>query len=531
MTKKRWCGKIRVLIEKGHTRNRSMEELKINLPPLQLSVYDYVAKNKKVEYSKEVLLEVFNLTSKTVLTRGVNNLLKKSLVEEVEENDKIYLKLAKTSVKSTLDNEFDESIGKKIELNTVKQATVDAFDEEINEQKKVIITEGKTLTLEPINEVVEKSISISKELVPTVEKVDSKVIDPTGQKQEVLETSKIDFSPKTENVIKQSQTIKKEVIAFGERKKGVEPCASPKATIEKKEQTLELFRSESVIKNFQNIGLSKDEIMNLIDTTNKIDKLIIKMTQLDNTLSKNQYLLMMSIYKYYLKNDTWIDNQNAKVIEMTGLSKSATVSCKKKIIDKGYICLTDNTTSNGTQKIALTHIGAKKIAALVRKCKVNLLVTQMKSTSNSNGAKGNSTVKEVAPKLVQNQAYKNHIYLIDTENVGLLIQKSVLEQLTSDDVVLLCLSDKSGKERLSSEQLHWILEAKCKVKSLLVKTEGKGRNDLDHVLVAELVLLLTKMPEAQFIILSKDQGYLAAIKHLMERMDLKKEQILLKRQF
>jgi hypothetical protein len=97
-------------------------------------------------------------------------------------------------------------------------------------------------------------------------------------------------------------------------------------------------------------------------------------------------------------------------------------------------------------------------------------------------------------------------YLIDYENVhhhGL----AGVEKLSNKDYVVLFL----GKTNTSVHVEAAVALTKTEAKVLWKKTDGSGRNCLDIQIATYLGSLVSENKERDFFIISKDQGFIAAI--------------------
>lgn len=455
-----------------------MEELKENLPPLQLSVYDYVSKHKKVEYSKNELLKALNLSSQTVLTRGVNSLIKKSLVEVETEGSTIYLKVIKR-----------DSQVEGVSVSEVAEGVIDyrvTSDEKINDLNLTVAKDEVG-----VETLAEKNLS-------------SPLVEESPQPLRTIIKINEDTKEKKELTLIETVVPKSVQDTCG--------AVNPDESVKK-----EINMAQAIIKNYKNIGKTRSQIINMFKTS--IPETVDKVDELDKDLTTQEKRILLMLYYSYVKKNKWPENKASSIGGSVELNKKVVSKSRKRLAEKGYVTTSVDEEKKGVTRLALTKEGAKRVVSIIKKGS-ELLEKKPKKK------------KENIPIIVnQNETFKSHIYLIDTENVGLMIKESILKQLKPHDIVFLCLSDSSGREKITSEDLHWILQAPCQVKSLLVRTEGTGRNDLDHVLTTELVLQVHEKPDAQFIVISNDKGYLAAIKYLMERMKMKEEQVLLQSHF
>lgn len=467
-----------------------MKSLSQNLPPVESSVYNYLSQHREVEYVKEKLLVVIGLSSKTALTRGINGLIKKSLVTTSIDDGKTFLKI------KALPSEGNEK-AESAKAEATKQPTL--FDDGggtrlvLPKQKKsVVVFEEEAIGFTPVDSVV-----LPKKTVEVEEMIDrmNPKEEPTTEVGET--TSLVSEVSITENI-----TLKVPASNLPAINK---PSKKEKAEALKKEILVNqeaLKQVTSRLANLNAIGFTKEEFMTTFKNKERINEVLIA-----RGLSVEQYQLLFCLYIYYLKNGKWLENNATLLSSHTGLSKTKVDSHRKQLMRSGKIKARILSETNKQYFITLTPSGVQDVKDFFRLNKDELMgVTRIE----------------------RNELFNRRIYLIDTENIGVKIQKGILDQLTEQDKLLLCLSDTSSKERLSAQELHWMLESKCEIKSILVSTERKGGNDLDHVLVTELVLLVNEIPNAQFVILSNDKGYLAAINHLMKRLNLKEEQILLK---
>ena len=103
------------------------------------------------------------------------------------------------------------------------------------------------------------------------------------------------------------------------------------------------------------------------------------------------------------------------------------------------------------------------------------------------------------------------ICLIDYENVSNAGLNGV-EKLTKDDEIVIFLREHNT----FNAKTHIKLE-EADVKKRYVIVNANTKNALDFQLVADLTLCCSTSPDETFFVISKDQGYDAAIKFLAEK--------------
>ena len=104
-----------------------------------------------------------------------------------------------------------------------------------------------------------------------------------------------------------------------------------------------------------------------------------------------------------------------------------------------------------------------------------------------------------------------NVYLVDSENIG-ASWSQLLASMSKEDRMYVFYTDKSPY--ISYENLLQVI-AHCEIPVFLKCYEGK--NALDFQLVSELGFKLCQDPEAEFIIVSDDYGYDAAVRYWSER--------------
>ncbi len=102
-------------------------------------------------------------------------------------------------------------------------------------------------------------------------------------------------------------------------------------------------------------------------------------------------------------------------------------------------------------------------------------------------------------------------YLVDSENIG-ASWSQLLPSMSSEDKMFVFYTEKSPY--ISYDNLLQVI-AHCQIPIFIKCYEGK--NALDFQLVSELGFRLCQEPKAEFIIVSDDYGYDAAIKYWKER--------------
>lgn len=103
------------------------------------------------------------------------------------------------------------------------------------------------------------------------------------------------------------------------------------------------------------------------------------------------------------------------------------------------------------------------------------------------------------------------IYLVDSENIG-ASWTQLLPGVSEEDRMYVFYTDKSPY--ISYDNLLQVI-AYCKIPVFCKCFEGK--NALDFQLVSELGFMLCKDPEAEFLIVSDDYGYDAAVRYWTEK--------------
>ena len=103
------------------------------------------------------------------------------------------------------------------------------------------------------------------------------------------------------------------------------------------------------------------------------------------------------------------------------------------------------------------------------------------------------------------------IYLVDSENIG-ASWSQLLPSMSKEDKMFVFYTEKSPY--ISYDNLLQVI-AHCQIPVFIKCYEGK--NALDFQLVSELGFTLCQEPKAEFIIVSDDYGYDAAIKYWKER--------------
>lgn len=121
---------------------------------------------------------------------------------------------------------------------------------------------------------------------------------------------------------------------------------------------------------------------------------------------------------------------------------------------------------------------------------------------------------------------EKRIFLLDTENVFEL-EEELFDELDELDQVIFLLSKESSRKQMSLGLFHQLVYGPWEVNSYCVKIFKSKSDALDHALVSELTLQLFEHPDAKFYIVSKDQGFLSAIRHLTHRLQLESDTIQL----
>ena len=104
-----------------------------------------------------------------------------------------------------------------------------------------------------------------------------------------------------------------------------------------------------------------------------------------------------------------------------------------------------------------------------------------------------------------------HIFLVDTENVG-WAGLAGANKLDGDDIIYILMGTGVNSRTVKGDLVVDLL--KSKVQYVIEETKHEGKNYLDFQLSLIVGRLLERHEDAEFIIISKDQGYKAVTDYL-----------------
>ncbi len=272
-----------------------------------------------------------------------------------------------------------------------------------------------------------------------------------------------------------------------------------------------------------------------------------------------------SVFNYLLKKskeDGKIAYHRSSFVEGTGLKASVIHEClidleKRQLIHKENqkgACF--YTVLNAKTKISKDDPIEKQVMSLIESPaptpyryqyfldQTNFSKNELKKVIDTLLDQGLIKIKKVAkigncliptePNLsqslpIQMKPHEPICYFVDTENINNEGYYRGIKNLKKEDQIILFLSQNS-KCFSNPKLLHHLL-SECPAKTTTHYIDVQGKNALDFVLVAEITRQIIKYPKKKFCIISNDQGFDAALKHLTKTFNLPTNALSRKKKF
>ena len=480
------------------------------LTPLQETIY-YFLKKSKQPYDKHQLMVELNLSHKSSFTRSLNQLTSLNLIHWDESNHQV-------TITRDQSNETPSKDKRSVEALT-----------------KPVLTQLRLLPLSKEEETPQPLISSqSIEIVPSIESTSSEkplTMNPDNQLEIAL--SNKEKAPLTTSVDPLPSSTKPE-----KSKESIPEISLPILTQTKeKEKTNNVPTQSSVKPSNQKSPTQKETVK-----TVTIHPLEAKF----QGLNKNTKKLMRSLFKACLSHESWFltnyqshltkeqreSNQlktRLKMLEASGFIKiSGSKSCRLTF-QQSPLELCQHVTSFHTflseNKKAVQLIHERYLNELEPKPVLSEPVPAKETVPTKVLPQAPKALTPVVP--IVDTSFKKRYYLLDSENCNQFLSSSqFLKKLKPEDQFIIFLSQNSPST--NPAVLHFLLTHASQIETRFVTVRGKGESDLDHVLTMELAFLWMQDPEAQYVILSKDQGFLAAVNYWTQRHSLKNNQLCLK---
>lgn len=459
------------------------------LTPLQERIYQFLKTQPNARYQKEALMLELKLTHKSSFTRSLNQLADQKLVNLTLENDISYITLSAPKVCS----KSDEPI-------------------------KPMTPQPQQLELLPLTEFAVKT------------PVESR---PPSPSTPLLESSSMkEVTPEPQTPIKialNTSTSEQEATSSASN---VSPPTKSSPETEKKDAT-------PTPSTPSNIDLDPNWCASLTKTFNGLTKNTKKLFKQLFTLCLKQQSLGLNNYKSLLPAETIKSNTfNARLetlaqkglIKLSGAKKGLLTLCHSPL----HLCHTLEAfrpflTSDLKTLTKLHHdyLKQSKPSSAIPSTKETSVVLELKTPSTTKANTVSTPTLTKTSNHLSREGFSKRYYLLDSENCQTFLSSTTLiNNLNKEDRFILLLSQNSPSTH--PEVLHFLLTHHEQIESHYITVRGKGESDLDHALTMELARLSLTEPNAQFVILSKDKGFLAAINYWTQRQQLKPNQLALR---
>ena len=471
------------------------------LPPLQEAIYHFLKNSTQSLYAREQLMVELNFTHKGSFTRSLNLLAEQNLIILTTTQDDL-----------------------QIQLPTATQESLSVTHPTVTPPKQLSPITDIKIKNEPTTHSIQQSLPLT----------------------EVVQAKEVEVEAGTPLEIKESREAKKEKKREKEQEK-------------KKDETAKILTNSPTTASFPQ---QQEPFLKTIATTPTkhvstpkptINVTLHPLEAKFNTLNKNTKKLLRFLLAACLEQKSWFltnypshlkkEQLNAdqfskrlQALETAGFIKISGANRCRLTFQISPLELCQQLSScrdllNRHQKV-LPSIHQSYLAEKQSKS-ITQPVPQKTPLLKSSTAAPQQTPSplKTLPSQPQTQpepeVFSKRYFLLDSENCNqFLSSQTFFNNLKETDTFIIFLSQNSP--HLSPAMTHFLLNHAKQIESRYTVVRGKGESDLDHVLTMELAYLWTKDPKAQYVILSKDQGFLASVNYWTQRHQLKKNQLCLK---
>ena len=515
-----------------------------SLTILQEEAYNYILKQRKVEYDKDRLQSELDFISTRSVTRSFNKLIELDLIKAVEEAGSIYL------VHPNYEKEMENGLKPENSVSIT------------NESTEVVSTLGDMLPTNVLNRINELKSQAPEQVEVAVEQESEETTPAKLSRNQlkflylVKEEDELNGQPLLNNNQKLSQSFNLSKLTIGELKKGLIQQGYLSLTQQGCNSYLHLTPKGCQYLSQLPEGSEVEEVCVKPTQTRKVlstdtGSFLLKTTY--NALAENEKTVYSEFAKYMLANPSlkycsyrrlnaiankpsaqlkvilYSLQQKQLIIVQGGEGESVVyLSHERAVIEHVFPEWKKEDSpspSSLTKRVTIQPSELMKDNKQVKVQKEESFKSTPVVIKMPAATPKTSDLEIVFSQQPEAKPEQPCIYLVDTENTGFQVFEDVCTPLDKDSTIVLLLSKNTSY--LTPERFHSIMSLGCKVETELVNVLGRGQSDLDHALIAELTIRLMQDPTANYVILSKDKGYLGAIKHLEHKLKLAPGQLML----
>lgn len=548
----------------GHT-NSHLEE---TLSPLQQKIYSFLKTSPSLSYEKEALRQELQVSHKGTFTRTLNQMASQDLIQLTGSADGLSIHCQLRTSTSTPT--------KPIQLSLLSDCPTENF----SSQETETLTEVENVEASSLDE----PLMNQEEPVEVIQIIEEKIKAPTSEKETTVKkpTPVVTLHPlmaqfnrlnkKTKKLMtfllnaclkeesyflvnypahltkeqKASASLKDRLKSLEEagfiQRSGAKGCKlvfnhSPLELCQHVSEYQSLLKAnQSLLQTIHKTYLTKSHLPKS-QTANKLTPLQSQF----NTLTPETQQLFHTLVSAALAKKSWVLNDYLSLLSKNQRNSKTLPDRLQALEQAGLIQLSGK--NKGRLQFLISPLELCEQLALFK----SLLKTYPKVISTLHQAffcpqieeevtpkvvksvpkPVKSVVQPTVPEIEEEVIFNKRYFLLDSENCNhFLSDGNWLKGLKEEDSFLIFLSQNSPS--IKPSMFHFFQQYKNQIETRYTTVRGKGESDLDHVLTMELAYLWMKDPEAQYIILSKDQGFLAAVDYWTQRHDLKKHQLCLK---
>lgn len=505
-----------------------LSPVETQLSPLQREIYTFLTQTSTPSVKRQDLMAQLNCHHQGSFTRTLNQLAKQHLIQLVSTTDDLMIELTPTySSKSSVESTVQLSL---LPIDDPKPLTT------INTRsKEETILESKSET---------SSDADINDTLPILENI--KVTEISHTKEELIEEI-IENIPSSSITTSTKEDVAKNIPT--PLVPASELTSSPELAPQKESLLIEVGSSKA--------SQSETSLQACPEKVEKNSSSNWVMTY--HSFNKPTKKLLRRFIQACLKQKTWSLSNYPAYVPKEDLNTDRLTNRLNTLIDHGFVQLSGAKLGRLTlqysplelcQKLSNLQDIYRQNSDLLKEIhtryqnggSVSTVTSQLKQTIATPSKKDltteapsnvqKTTIEVSLPKpskctQVESVIFDKRYYLLDSENCHqFLTCHQFLKQLKPSDHFIIFLSQNSPSTHPAV--LHFILNHAQQIETRYVTVRGKGESDLDHVLTMELAYLWTQDPKAQYIILSKDQGFLASVNYWTQRHQLKSSQLCLK---